>query len=270
MENRHIKHLSSKENACFKQLKKIAKSSRERRKLGKTLLDGVHLINALADADIKPELIVVAENKYATDNEIAACLTRFPLVEIVSLSHALFDEISVVEHAVGILAVISIPSLIPSSYVNQLKSPQCAVVLENIQDPGNLGSILRTAAAAGADVVYLSKGCTEAWSPKALRAGMGAHFAISIEENADFAQCLCPFATVLATSLNVESQIYDLDLTGSVAFIFGNEGAGLSADSRALASHQVKIPMLGNVESLNVAAAAAICLYERVRQVQST
>jgi len=265
MKNLPIKHLSSTENTRFKQLKKIANSSRERRKLGKTLLDGVHLVNSLADTGMQPELIIVADKKYTADNEIAACLARFPLVEVISLSQPLFNQISVVEHAVGILAVIAIPV----SYIQRIKSPQCAVMLENIQDPGNLGSILRTAAAAGADVAYLSKGCAEAWSPKALRAGMGAHFAISMVQNADPVQCLRPFKTVLATSLNAKTQIYDLDLSMSVAFVFGNEGAGLSADLRAFATHQVKIPMLGNVESLNVAAAAAVCLYERVRQVQS-
>ena len=264
MLSQRTKYISSSDNTQFKQIKKLAKSSRERRKLGKTLIDGVHLIEALADAGLVPELILVAEHKYELDNEIMQCLQQFPQIEIAVVNQNLFASIAIVENSVGILAVIS--SKISDLRVAQVS--QCAVLLENIQDPGNLGSILRTAAASGVDSVFLSKGCTEAWSPKALRAGMGAHFGISITENASLNHCAGQYKIVVATSLDANTQIYDIELSENIAFIFGNEGAGLSTELRTLATHQVKIPMIGNVESLNVAAAAAICLYERVRQIQ--
>jgi TrmH family RNA methyltransferase len=144
------------------------------------------------------------------------------------------------------------------------------LLLEDIQDPGNLGSMLRTAAAAGADTVYLSKGCTDAWSPKALRGGMGAQFQLALHEHADLITAARDFpGKVIATSLAAGDSLYALDLRGPSAFVFGNEGAGLSAELLAAASHRIRIPMPGQMESLNAAAAAAICLFERVRQLAS-
>lgn len=256
---RDIKPITSPDNPQFKQLKKLARSARERRKAGQTLLDGVHLLHALADAGRVPEMIVLRAG--AEDAaEIGQCLARFPEVPVLSLGGALFDAISPVEHPVGVLALLAVRNPQAAAY-------RCAVLLENIQDPGNLGSILRTAAAAGIDAVFLSTGCAEAWSPKALRAGMGAHFAIAIHEQQALAQVAQGFEAVLATRLDATHSIYEVDLTGSVAFAFGNEGAGLSTELAACATQQVRIPMPGRVESLNVAAAAAVCLFERVRQL---
>jgi TrmH family RNA methyltransferase len=140
------------------------------------------------------------------------------------------------------------------------------LLLEDIQEPGNLGALLRTAAAAGVEVVYLSKGCTEAWSPKTLRGGQGGHFRLEIVEGSDLKQVAESFSgTVYAAALRSSRSLYDLSLTGAVAFAFGNEGAGLSAELLR-SSESFSIPMPGAVESLNVAAAAAVCLFERVRQ----
>lgn len=256
-----IKQISSADNPQFKLLKKIAGASRERRKLGQTLLDGVHLLSALADSGAAPRLLVLRADAEALP-EIAHCLARFTGITRIVLSAALFDQLSPVEHPTGILGLLDIPQPLP-------QESACSVLLENIQDPGNLGSILRSAAAAGVDTVYLSQGCAEAWSPKALRAGMGAHFVLAIHEQ----QALCEVAArcevVVATTLGATQSLYDTDLAGQIAFVFGNEGAGLSPDLLAQASCQVTIPMLGQVESLNVAAAAAICLFERVRQLAS-
>lgn len=254
-----FKHITSADNPQFKQLKKLAGTARERRKAGQTLLDGVHLLHALADAGGMPELLVVREGGQETA-EISACLARFPQTAKILLAPALFDAVAPVETPTGVLALWQVPAPEQGEY-------RCAVLLENIQDPGNLGSIIRTAAAAGADAVFLSKGCAEAWSPKALRAGMGAHFAIRIHEQQELAEVARRFPTVLATRLDAARSLYDVDLRGAVAFLFGNEGAGLSAALSACATQQVTIPMPGKVESLNVAAAVAVCLFERVRQL---
>ncbi len=253
-----IKHITSAENAHYKLLKKIASSSRERRKSGQTLLDGVHLLNALADAGGTPKMLVLKAGK-ETDAEIEDCLRRFPEVPRVVFSEVLFDSLSPVEHPTGLLGLINTPE------VPKHRREFC-VLLEAIQDPGNLGSMLRTAAAAGVDAVYLSKGCAEVWSPKALRAGMGAQFALALYENADLTLIARESKSLVATSLDAKQSLYDLDLSGPVAFVFGNEGAGLSAELVEAATHQIKIPMPGKVESLNVAAAAAVCLFECVRQ----
>lgn len=253
-----LKHISSAENPHYKHLKKIASSSRERRKSGQTLLDGVHLLNALADAGGTPDLIALKAGK-AIDMEIEACLRHFPDTPRLVFSEVLFDSLSPVEHPTGVLGLVTTPA--PPKHRQQF-----CVLLEAIQDPGNLGTMLRTAAAAGVDAVYLSKGCAEVWSPKALRAGMGAQFALALYEHADLAVIASELKALVATSLAAKHSIYDLDLSGPVAFVFGNEGAGLSDELLRAATHQVKIPMPGKVESLNVAAAAAVCLFECVRQ----
>ncbi|MDZ4261844.1 MAG: RNA methyltransferase [Pseudomonadota bacterium] len=254
-----MKQITSADNPQYKQLKKLASNARERRKCGQTLLDGVHLLQALADAGGTTELLIVRQGSGA-DAEIQRCLEWFPTAPVIELVAVLFDAISPVETPVGILALYTIPQ-------PEESMPECAVLLENIQDPGNIGAILRTAAAAGANAVYLSKGCAEAWSPKVLRAAMGAHFVLAIYEQQDLAQLSADLPTVIATRLDAEQSLYDLDLHGQVAFLFGNEGAGLSDELAVCATHHVTIPMPGKVESLNVAAAAAVCLFERVRQI---
>jgi TrmH family RNA methyltransferase len=142
-------------------------------------------------------------------------------------------------------------------------------MLEDLQDPGNLGSILRSCAAAGIRHVLLSKGSVHAWSPRVLRAGMGAHFALSIHERADLVAAARKFpGRLIATRAGAPQAVFDADLRGSVGLMFGNEGAGLSAELLATAHAVVSIPMPGTAESLNVAAAAAVCLFERVRQME--
>ena len=250
--------IRSIDNPQFKSLRKLANSSRERRKKNQTLLDGVHLIQALAEHGLSPELLVIRDDSQDID-EIEQILAKFIGIRHLYFSHGLFDEISPVQSPLGILALINIPVINRSHF-------QSAVLLEEIQDPGNLGSIIRTTAAAGFDAVFLSGGCAEAWSPKALRAGMGAQFDLAIYENADLQQTASQFDTVIATELNGEDSLYDLRMKDSIAFIFGNEGAGLPESLLACATHRVSIPMPGGVESLNVGAAVAICLFEKVRQ----
>lgn len=253
-----MKRITSRDNPLFKQLKKLSESGRERHKTGQMLLDGAHLIEAYMQAFGEPELLIVSNAELAAD---ALHLLQDMLdSRQVMLMGNLFAEISPVTSPTGILALVKIPSLpVP-------KEPQFAVLLEDIQDPGNLGSILRSAAAAGVEVAYLSAGCADVWSPKTLRGGQGAQFAIPVVEKADLVEVSTEFrGTLLAASLKGES-LYSMDLTGPIAFVFGNEGAGLSGDMLSASTHRVRIPMPGNAESLNAAAAAAICLFERVRQ----
>jgi TrmH family RNA methyltransferase len=143
------------------------------------------------------------------------------------------------------------------------------VLLEDLQDPGNLGAILRAAAAAGVRHVLLSKNSVHAWSPRVLRAGMGAHFMLQIHEQVDLLAAAALFdGQVLATSRRALQSVFDADLRGKVAFAFGNEGAGLSQPLKSAAHAEISIPMPGRTESLNVASAVAVCLFERVRQLR--
>jgi TrmH family RNA methyltransferase len=256
-----VKHISSADNAHFKSLLALAHSSRERRLRGLSLLDGVHLVGAYREHLGAPEEIVVS--KSGLDNaEIRRLLESFAPRDPLVVSDALFAQLSTVATPTGVLAAVKTPRphAAPASV-------DACVMLEDIQDPGNVGSILRSAAAAGMQHVFLSRHCVHAWSPRVLRAGMGAHFMLGIYEQCDLLALARDFkGRVIATSQRAKNSIFDADITGNVAFAFGNEGAGISAELAAAAHLHVAIPMPGKVESLNIAAAAAVCLFERVRQ----
>lgn len=255
-----MKRIASAANPLFRALIKLARSSRERRKQGLALIDGVHLLDAYLASGGEPRHVLVG-NSTGSKEEIVALLPRLPAPPIV-LADTLYGTLTDLESPSGILATIEIPG--PRLPV----AGGCWLLLEDIQDPGNLGSILRSAAAAGASDAWLSKGCADAWSPKVLRAAMGAHFSLRLHDRADLANAAlrCAGRVIALTADGVRS-VFELDLTGPVAIALGNEGAGLSATLREAATEQVRIPMPGRAESLNVAAAAAICLFERVRQM---
>ncbi len=254
-----MKSIQSRDNPFYKGLVKLTGSTRQRNKSSQTLLDGAHLLAAYLDAGMLPQHIL--SNAAAShDAEIAALLKRAGDVPVTQLDDKLFAELSELKTLTGILALIDIPR--PNAAQSSF-----ALLLEDIQDPGNLGSMLRSSAAAGCDAVFLSSGCADAWSPKVLRAAMGGHFALRIYEQQDLQDVAKAFhGTLLATSLQATRSLYDCDLRGHVAFLVGNEGAGLSAGLLKLATQQATIPMPGKIESLNAAAAAAICLFEAVRQ----
>jgi TrmH family RNA methyltransferase len=254
-----MKQIQSRDNPFLKELVKLAGSTRARSKAAQTLLDGAHLLAAYLDSGHMPQHILL--NRAVTqDDEIAALLSRMEGVPVTQLDDKLFAELSELKTPTGILALIEIPEAPPSS-------SHFALLLEDIQDPGNLGSMLRSAAAAGCDAVYLSKGCADAWSPKVLRAAMGGHFVLRIYPQQNLLDVAKAFSgKLLATSLQATHSLYECDLRGDLAFIVGNEGAGLSTELLNLATHKITIPMPGKVESLNAAAASAICLFEAVRQ----
>ena len=255
------RRISSASNARFRALLKLHQSSRERRKAGRSLLDGVHLVSAYLDHVGAPAELVVSESG-AGNSEIGALLVRAHAEPLI-LSDSLFRELSSVATPTGLLAVVDTPQ--PA---REPEAPGTCVLLEDIQDPGNLGSILRSAAAAGVSEIYLSRHCVQAWSPRVIRAGMGAHFALRIYEHVDLQALIGRYrGKVLAAASDGEMSVYSLDLRGDVALLFGNEGGGLTRALIELAHATIRIPMPGPAESLNVAAAAAVCLFERVRQL---
>jgi TrmH family RNA methyltransferase len=256
-----IKRISSRENPFFKELSKLAHSSRQRRKSWQTLLDGAHLVRAYLHSGKQPLHLLV--NDAATKNEeIASLLTQLPDIPITCLDDGLFAELTELKTPSGLLALIDLPPV----QIAPARSHFC-LLLEAVQDPGNLGSILRTAAAAGCDAVFLSAACADAWSPKVLRAAMGGHFELSIHENANLFNVADVFeGDIFATQLGATKSLYEANLTKNIAFAFGNEGAGLSQALLSVCQQFIAIPMRGKVESLNVAAATAACLFEAVRQ----
>jgi len=258
-----VKHIASRNNALFRSISKLAHSSRARRKTSKALLDGIHLVSTYCTVFGVPETVLVSTSGMKHD-EIRNLLGQIPGLDPYVLPDSLFKEISPVASPAGILAVINAP--VP---ISQPEKIRFCVLLENIQDAGNLGSILRSAAAAGADCAFLSKNCVFAWSPKTLRAAMGAHFRLPILEDADLLDVAKRFkGKIISTDPKAEKSLYQVDCRGPVAFVIGSEGTGVSPPLLKFAHECIKIPMPGNTESLNVAAAAAICLFEKVRQEQ--
>lgn len=257
-----VKRIVSRENPHFKALKKLCLSGRERRKAGKILLDGMHLIESYLHHFGLPEELVVSETGQVCP-EIASFLDGGRGGRAVTvLSDALFDELAAVETPSGIMAVAAHPHC-----GHGLDQEADAVLLDGVQDPGNLGTILRTAASAGFRQILLSGDCAQPWSPRTLRAAMGAHFQLDIHESCDLPAFLGGYrGSAIVTVLDAADTLYSLDLKQPVAWVFGSEGQGVRPEVANLAAQRTRIPMPGATESLNVAAAAAVCLFETVRQ----
>lgn len=256
-----MRSVASRDNPAYKAMVKLAASGSERRRNGESVLDGAHLLAAFLDSGRKPEELMVDAAALA-DPETAALVGRSAPARVTLLSDALFKALSTVQSPTGVIARVRTPrgDAVPAD-------ASLVLLLEDIQDPGNVGTLLRSAAAAGAKHVLLSAQCAFAWSPKVLRAAMGAHFALNILEGADLWEFVGRYrGTTVALAARAERSLYDLDLKRPSAFIVGNEGAGISGPLLAMASVRAHIPMPGRVESLNAATAGSICLFEAVRQ----
>lgn len=258
-----MKLIQSRDNPVYKRLCKLAGSAHCRAESRETLLDGVHLLEAYLTAGRTPKQLFLTRAALES-REVSALLAQHADLYCIELDERLFSGFSELKTPTGIVALIDIP---PPAKI--AVDSHFALLLEDIQDPGNMGSMLRSAAAAGCDAVFLSQGCADAWSPKVLRAGMGGHFQLDIHENAALEDVASAFpGTVYATAPDADASLYDIRLAGNLAFAVGNEGAGLSAALISCAT-PLRIPMPGRLESLNAAAATAICLFEAVRQQQS-
>jgi TrmH family RNA methyltransferase len=258
-----LKKISSADNEQLKSLLKLLHSSRERRLAGYSLLDGVHLVQAYRQHLGVPEQIIVSDASVDRPDIQALLPSDTPTLQ---LSDSLFKQLSSVATPTGIIAVIKTPrrEALPATL-------DTCVMLEDVQDPGNLGSILRSCAAAGVKQIFLSNQTVNAWSPRVLRAGMGAHFSVEIYERIDLIALARTYpGRVLVTRQDSADSVFTTDLSGTVALVFGNEGAGVSSELTQCAQAAVTIPMCGATESLNVAAAAAVCLFERVRQISKS
>ncbi len=255
--------VTARDNPRLVEAARLVASSRDRRKRGKCVLEGDHLVGVYLDRVGLPETLLVVEERMH-DPRVAALLARVPPRDVLSMRAALFAETVVAPADVAVAAVVPRPA-------QSMPAPgRCHLLLEDIQDPGNVGTMLRTAAAAGVSQVLLSKHCAFAWSPKVLRAGQGAHFATTIVEDVDLVAWCTGFAAsgglVIATTPRDAVSLYEATLREPWAVAIGNEGAGLSSALAAASSLRVAIPMQAGTESLNAGAAAAVVLFELVRR----
>ncbi len=245
--------LSSRDNPRVKRWAKLAQDARFRRAEKRALIEGPHLLAAALAQGCRP-VAVLATEAAAADAEIGALIARSGLRPVL-LAESVFRGIVDAESPPGLAAEIAIPEA-------RRDAVQRAVFLEGVQDPGNVGAIVRSAAAFGVGRVILDRGCADPWSPRALRAGMGGHFALTIEQLGELGPALGGFGGKLVCAVPRGGvPLRQADLAGRIGWIFGGEGQGVSPAVEALAKLKVTIPVAAGMESLNVAAAAAICLY---------
>jgi TrmH family RNA methyltransferase len=242
-------------------LKKLATSARACREAKRTLIEGVHLLQAALDVNA-PIVTLVRRGGESTDeiDRIARTVSGARLLE---LTPKLYNAISPVEHGAGVLAEIE---YVVAPWPKQIIDD--AIYLDNIQDPGNVGALLRTAAAAGVRHAIAGPGCAFIWSPKVMRAAMGAHFALEVHEQIGPESLRDAFVgEVIAADANGGEDVFTADFGKPPAlWLFGAEGQGLSSAALDIATRRVRIPIDARVESLNVAAAAAVCLFEQRRR----
>ncbi|MEZ5650645.1 MAG: RNA methyltransferase [Burkholderiaceae bacterium] len=263
--------IESAANPRYRSLVALIESAHERRKLGRSVLEGHKLIRSFLDRTGDGsdggclQALFVAESvlqRPAVDD----LLRRSPVTPLV-LEQSLFKRTSRQPSPDGTLAVIDTPApALPEALTGDV------LYLDRLQDPGNMGTILRTCAAAGIDRVVTAPGTVFCWSPKVLRAGMGAHFALTIYEGvpADrLWQVVDPRCDVWATTIDSGRQptsLFDADLRSPCVWLFGAEGQGLQEALLGARVSPLTIPQRPHVESMNVAAAVAVCLFEQRRQ----
>ncbi len=251
-----ITRIASRSNPVLARVRRLQADPLAYRKLGQVWLEGDHLLRAAVARGRRLPVVLLPEDDAdaAAWQPLRAAADKVLLVEPV-----LWRQTSALASPVPIGALVDLPA--PS-----LAPGRRTVVFDRVQDAGNLGSMLRSAAALGVQQVLALKGCAGLWSPKVMRAAMGAHFALGLREEAgadDVAALRLPLVT---TSSHAGSDLAAVQWPDPCAWVFGHEGGGISDELRRLATLQARIPQPGGEESLNVAAAAAVCLYEAMRQ----
>jgi TrmH family RNA methyltransferase len=243
--------VTSRDNPLLKELRKLAQDNTAYRKAGRFWIEGDHLCSAALQRGQTPAVAVYAESFWAK--------LRGPLVEVnakkVLVPDVLFRDISGLESLASVGFVIELP---PDT---EVAPGRASVILDRVQDAGNVGSILRSAGAFGFRQVLALKGTAALWSPKVLRAGMGAHFGLHLVEGLVLEDLQRLNLPLVVTSSHQGELIQKLQLPDPCAWVMGHEGQGVGPELMARASVFVRIGQPGGEESLNVAAAAAICLH---------
>ena len=243
--------ISSRENAVLKDLRRLAQDSTAYRKQGRVWIEGDHLCRAALARGLKPALAVFAESFWPqARTEWGAAATRTVLV-----ADPLFNGLSGLESPAPMAFVIDLPA------VPALARDAASVILDRVQDAGNVGAILRSAGAFGFRQIIALKGTAALWSPKVLRAGMGAHFGLRLLESVEPAALAALAVPIVTTSSHHGDFLHRAKLPWPCAWALGHEGQGVGDEVGSRASLAVRIIQPGGEESLNVASAAAICLH---------
>ena len=259
---RSMKLITSAQNEQLKHLFRLLTQAKARRESGETVLEGVHLLQTYLQSGGTPKQVYLPEKKQQHP-EIQEITAQLDEGLITWVGNEALSKITSLTDADDVMTWIEIPPQ------GDLPLSGDCVVLDRLQDPGNVGTVLRSVAASGIRQIVLSNDCVDIWSSKVLRAGMGAHFLLNIYSRVSLLQWLDAYQDkIWATALDGRnpSDLYQLDLNAPCAWVFGNEGSGVSREILEKVDGSVRIPMLGQTESLNVAMAATVCLFEQMRQ----
>lgn len=284
--NRHtrkdekMKFISSSNNPLIKEIKSL-KLRKHREAKGLFFVEGVRIVEEALISGAEIEEIIISE-KVEKDEKIAKLLSaaNYRGYDIFVVRESLFNDISDTQTPQGILAVVKMNTYSLKDIIGEnitggsiKKSTKCFVVLDTIQDPGNMGTIIRTADAAGFRGVIASKDCVDPYNPKVLRSTMGSIFHIPIHLSLNLTETLKEIKTngirIYATHLKGNKYYYEVDMTKDMAIIIGNEANGISMESESMADVLIRIPMPGRAESLNASVAAGLLMYEPLRQKAS-
>lgn len=252
--------ITSAQNPTVRHAQALLTQHRIRKKNSETVLEGTHLLDAYLKQQLTVKSILVSQTALA-HHEVHPILQQINPKNIVALEDKLYKQIRSLGDGVDIMAIISTPSLtLPDHILGD------CLILDGLQDSGNIGTLLRTAAAIGISTIITTPNTASLWSPKCLRAGMGAHFGMNIFEHITAQQILTTVKTRLfATSSHTDKVIYDHDLNAPIAWVFGHEGQGVS-DVFLHHATAIALPQPNGQESLNVGVAGSVCLYEMLRQ----
>ena len=267
--------IESSANPKLKRWRKIAREARAMRREGSTLVEGLHLLEVVLEAlespdrTQRPDVRAVMLSEHATDEagDLAIRLAERAGVRGYGLSGSLYDALSPAEHGAGCMCEIALPVENPE---DDTPWSDDLLYLDGVQDAGNAGTLVRTAVAAGVRTIVASPKTAQLWSPKVLRAGMGAHFGARIIENVTAETLRSRFAgRILAADARGGEDLFaadDYTAAGSVCWVMGAEGPGVSEEALAVADARYYIPIEKACESLNVGAAAAVCLFDARRR----
>jgi TrmH family RNA methyltransferase len=256
--------ITSKDNELIKHIRKL-KDKKYRDESNEYVVEGVKLVEEAVKENAKIKQIIVCEDTTRTYEIPTHIMLEIARYECISVSNKIFNIITQVTNPQGIMAIIEKNAQNAKIDYTQ----DIIVVLDDVQDPGNLGTILRTVDSIGLNQIIVSKGTADAFNSKVVRSTMGAIFRIKIIEVENLAQAIKEMRKhhfkLMVTSLQTKNSIYDIDFYKKI-IVIGNEANGVSKEIQDMADEKAKIPMLGRTESLNASVAAGVVMYEYVRQ----
>lgn len=251
--------IESKNNNLFKEIKKL-KEKKHRIKSNKYLIEGLRFVEEAIKSKVSIDSIIFTESFKEKNPDLFLKINEN--IKLIQMNEALLKQLCSTENPQGIVGVINMQN-------KELKSGELVVLVDKVQDPGNMGTIIRTAHAAGAAGIVMTKGTVDIYNDKTLRSTMGSIFYIPIveDDSLNFVKSLKKEGyKLVVSSLQGKNNFFEENLQGKVMIAVGNEGNGVSDEVYDIADIKVKIPMPGEAESLNVAVATSIMIYEKIRQ----